>query len=196
MLLVDFENPDLRKCSRCEEFKPRGEFLKTARYPSRILCKNCRAENYRQRRAYREYCSVVNSAGERCEKLVHCKEMCAVHIKRWRETGDVQADIPIRILSPRGSGNITEKGYRRIGVNGKLVYEHKIIMEEILGRSLLSGENVHHKNGDRLDNRPENLELWFSMQPKGQRVQDLMEYIAKYHADAMLEMLGGEYGFL
>lgn len=49
-------------------------------------------------------------------------------------------------------------------------------MEEILGRPLLRTENVHHKNGVRHDNRPENLELWSTHQPKGQRVEDLVEW--------------------
>ena len=70
--------------------------------------------------------------------------------------------------------------------------EHVHVKEQELGRRLAPGENVHHKNGIKDDNDPDNLELWLKMQPSGQRVTDLMAYIAEYHADAMREMLAGK----
>ena len=49
--------------------------------------------------------------------------------------------------------------YRQIKINGKRYLEHRYVMERVLGRPLRGDEQVHHKNHDRLDNRPENLEV-------------------------------------
>lgn len=68
--------------------------------------------------------------------------------------------------------------------------EHAVVMEKMLGRKMIKGESVHHINGLRNDNRPENLQLWVTPQHSGQRPIDLARWVVKtYPAEvrAMLE---------
>ena len=67
------------------------------------------------------------------------------------------------------------RGHPRAGSNG-YVFEHVLVMEELVGRHLVAGETVHHLNGVRDDNRPENLELWTRPQPAGIHAADAVAW--------------------
>lgn len=114
-----------------------------------------------------------------CERKHYSGGLCQAHYNQ-RRTGRELA--PIR---KRDGGHTQQDGYVRVAGT----YAHRLVMQGVLGRRLLPQESVHHKNGDRADNDPANLELWYSGQPAGQRIPDLIAYIARYHSEAMWKAL-------
>ena len=118
-----------------------------------------------------------------CARPSHSRGLCRTHVTRERQHGDPDLARPVKV--PRPGGGSVSHGYRKVGVpvedlpltrGERNVLEHRLVMARMLGRPLHPGEVVHHRNGDRLDNRPSNLELWSVYQPQGQRVEDKVSY--------------------
>jgi len=102
---------------------------------------------------------------------------------RWQRHGSPGTAEP----SPPGPqsrdgrrGYTHRSGYRIVTIKGRKVPEHRHVMALHLGRDLLPHENVHHINGVRDDNRLENLELWSTSQPSGQRVSDKIAWCVEF----------------
>lgn len=120
-----------------------------------------------------------------CDRPSHSGGLCRAHHKRLLRGGAGDLDVPIPGSGPRGAGSIHRLGYRYVPVpaddlwltgGARRVFEQRLVMARYLRRPLTDEENVHHRNGDRLDNRIENLELWSTSQPSGQRVEDKVHH--------------------
>lgn len=143
------------------------------------------------RRSSRGTCSIPGCARDHVSN-----GLCETHRQRVRMHGDPMADLSV--ASP-GLEGFTHHGYRIVAVprderwltSGKTpVGEHRLVMARSLQRPLTTDESVHHRNGDRQDNRLENLELWTRFQPNGQRVADKLAWawqvIHRYDEEAVL----------
>ena len=110
----------------------------------------------------RPHCSV-----DGCARPAVVRALCTNHYWRAKQHGDPKGG-----RREKGEGTINVHGYVIKVANSKATAEHRLVMAAHLGRPLLPGEEVHHKNGVRTDNRIENLELWSKSQPAGQRPED------------------------
>lgn len=173
--------------------------------PERRAARTCRAEGCDRLAVTRGWCHVhylrwVRTGDDRpdeplrrpgapvcavdgCSNLNHARGLCSTHVRRLHAQGDVNAGLPVRATGVEGY--VHRSGYRVVPVPAEMrhltggvtnVLEQQLVMSVVLDRPLLPDEVVHHRNGDRLDNRPANLELWSTAQPKGQRVEDKVAF--------------------
>src|SRR4051812_17024769 len=155
----------MKQCSKCKELKDESFFYdeKKCRDGKRPECKAC--VKVRQQLVYNQRSDDFKSGQHRknvCPKCERPKTRYALLCHRCARRTDPS--------NPQWYKN--KKGYIVAAVGRSEVRQHRFVMEKILGRKLFTKESVHHKNGIRDDNRPENLELWSSSHPCGQRIED------------------------
>ena len=113
--------------------------------------------------------------------------VCSLHYQRWAKHGDINATV-----KATGTRSYNGNGYIIISMgDSTMMLEHRLVLEQHLGRKLTAEENVHHRNGVRDDNRLENLELWVKRQPQGQRVSDrvtdALDFLRQYAPHLLVE---------
>lgn len=147
-------------------------------WPHRSLCNKCRSniQAYRRKR-YAQWKEDQNPKEWLCKI---CNKPSMVRIRR-KDKVRLGSAYCLEHWQDR-CGERYEVGTRKVDINGYVLVkvgrrwhpEHRIVMEQTLGRKLLPRiETVHHKNGVRSDNEPDNLELWVTPQRFGQRAIDI-----------------------
>lgn len=112
---------------------------------------------------------------EGCERPHDCHDLCNTHYKYSVGTGKRRTGERKPTLNSYGYRLIWKPGHPNARKDGYIT-EHTFVMSESLGRPMLPGENVHHRNGVKTDNRLTNLELWTTHQCRGARVSDLVAW--------------------
>lgn len=119
-----------------------------------------------------------------CNDDYFCLGLCSKHYQRQHRHGSLE---DTRKKSAQSIDEIkwrkTAKGYLTGYLKSKSVLQHRIVWEQHHGRVLHPYENIHHINGIKDDNRIENLEVWVTAQPAGQRPEDLAAWVVENYRD-------------
>lgn len=169
------ETTNYRECVICgDRFKSTWTEQKTCGYV-------CSSEIRYKKRTYTHcaYCEKpIRADAPRTQR--YCSKSCGKMGRRFTK---------ISGRHPVGTVVDTHGGYKKLKVGHEYpnnrkgwLLEHRYVMEQLLGRSLELHERVHHKDGDKANNAPDNLELWSKPtggHPNGQRPDDLLDALAR-----------------
>lgn len=155
-----------KTCSVCKELKLLSEYTNLKKSPDGKFYKCRKCKNSARVIEY------TVCAGCGCTKIKNKSLNC------------YSCSNKVNRRNTKGRKPTNGKGYKLLTLpdhplaypKTKYYLEHRYIMEQYLGRYLEDHETVHHKNGDRADNRLENLELWSHSQPYGQRIEDKVKW--------------------
>lgn len=151
--------PTTRDCPQCgATFRPRHS---DQRFCGRLCVTGSRRKPNTRPRNPRPYVSqrMADRQPKACETcgfafipLTAVSRFCSVRCKAAAALGNVMvADDGYRLVRvPKGTPGRYANGY---------ILEHRHVLAQVLGRPLTKDESVHHINGDRADNRLENLQL-------------------------------------
>lgn len=145
-----------KKCKTCnKEFNP-----KTIR---QIYCsKECKQKTAICKECNKTFIVSKGSNGLFCSPQCYYDFICPVGSTKQDKSGYMIVKVPAGTIGTKVGGKCRRNW----------MLQHRYVMQQILGRTLGKYESVHHINGKRNDNRPENLELWKRSQPAGIRSSD------------------------
>ena len=167
----------MKVCSSCKESKGCSDFYKNKRAKDGLNC-YCKKCLYEFQKKYLKNRSEYQKQKMRDRQWIYQRIRRGVPLDAPRTpkkcpNGTIGFNGYVELKGKEWTGHPCADSYNR-------VMQHRLIMYNHLGRPLKPGENIHHKNGIRHDNRLENLELWTKKQPPGRSVEDVIRWCKEF----------------